>query len=284
MKAEPKQPCARYHQSMDLQPSGRPRAAFFGGSFDPPHWGHLAVAQAAQSALGLDTVLFAPVGSQPLKPQGSTAGFEDRLAMTRLAIAAYSDFALSLADAPKSSGAPNYTFESLLALRAQLPQDGALFCLMGADSFAGFRRWHRAAEIPFVAPLIVASRPGESLDNLQAALPDGLTIDSFSQPDLAVGQGFGPHIHPDESTRAFVPDAEIELRRGILRNLAGEQTPFYLLAGLAIEISASGIRDRIRDRIRVSESARTPSSVPVLESALLPAPVSEYIRAHNLYR
>ena len=89
--------------------------AFFGGSFDPPHLGHLAVARAAQAALGLDTVLFAPVGAQPLKPQGSTAGFEDRLAMTRLAIAGEPGFAVSLADAPKPSGAPNYTLETLLS-------------------------------------------------------------------------------------------------------------------------------------------------------------------------
>ena len=63
------------------------RVAFFGGSFDPPHLGHLAVARAARAALELDTVLFAPVGAQPLKPQGSSAGFEHRLEMTRLAIA-----------------------------------------------------------------------------------------------------------------------------------------------------------------------------------------------------
>ena len=72
---------------MDLKTRTGRRVAFFGGSFDPPHLGHLAVAWAAQAALGLDTVLFAPVGAQPLKPLGSSASYEDRLALTRLAIA-----------------------------------------------------------------------------------------------------------------------------------------------------------------------------------------------------
>src|SRR5271157_2229498 len=163
---------------MGQQSSGGSRIAFFGGTFDPPHLGHLGVARAARAALGLDTVLFAPVGTQPLKPQGTVAGFEDRLAMTRLAIAADPAFALSLADAPNPSGAPNYTLETLVALHAQLPPGNTLFCLMGADSFAGFSRWHRAVEIPFVAPLIVASRPGQPLDNLDSALPAGLSLET----------------------------------------------------------------------------------------------------------
>jgi len=165
------------------QPHSRGRVAFFGGSFDPPHLGHLGVARAAREALGLDTVLFAPVGTQPLKPHGLVAGFEDRLAMTRLAIADEPGFALSLADAPQPSGAPNYTLETLIALRAQLPSESDLFCLMGADSFAGFNRWHRAAEIPFVATLIVASRPGQLLCNLNSALPNGLTMEPVAGPD-----------------------------------------------------------------------------------------------------
>src|SRR5271157_5308326 len=169
---------------MGQQSSGGSRIAFFGGTFDPPHLGHLGVARAARAALGLDTVLFAPVGTQPLKPQGTVAGFEDRLAMTRLAIAADPAFALSLADAPNPSGAPNYTLETLVALHAQLPPGNTLFCLMGTDSFASFRRWHRAAEIPFVATLIVASRPGQPLDNLDSALPEGLSLEK------EVGAGF----------------------------------------------------------------------------------------------
>ena len=224
---------------------GGSRVAFFGGSFDPPHLGHLAIARAAQAALGLDTVLFAPVGAQPLKPRGSTAAFTHRLAMTRLAIADEQDFALSLADAPQPSGAPNYTLETLLALRAELPPESELFCLMGADSFAALRRWHRAAEIPFAAALIVASRPGESLIDLEAALPTGLTLEAA----------------PERGTN--------ELHRYTLRNPAGEQAPFYLLPNLEIEISASEIRRQMH---------------AADQSTLLSPPVLEYIRAHGLYR
>src|SRR5258708_25210276 len=127
------------------------RVAFFGGSFDPPHLGHLAVARAARDALQLDRVLFAPVGAQPLKPQGSTAPFNDRLAMTQLAIAGERGFAVSLVDAPNPDSKPNYTVETLRTLCTGLPSGGSLYCLMGADSFVSLRRWHGAAEIPFVA-------------------------------------------------------------------------------------------------------------------------------------
>jgi len=251
---------------MYQQSSGGSRVAFFGGTFDPPHLGHLGVARAALQALCLDSVLFAPVGAQPLKPQGTVAGFEDRLAMTRLAIAADPAFALSLADAPNPSGAPNYTLETLVAMRSQLPPESALFCLMGADSFASFRRWHRAVEIPFVAPLIVASRPGEPLDSLDSALPAGLSMEPAPQPETT--------------------SSELTLLRYTLRNPAGEQSPFYLLPGLHIEISASQIRDRIRDRIRAQ--ARIPAQSPPAAArmpvrSLLPPPVLDYIRAHNLY-
>jgi nicotinate-nucleotide adenylyltransferase len=242
------------------QPHRSSRVAFFGGSFDPPHLGHLAVARAAQAALGLNTVLFAPVGAQPLKPLGSTANFAHRLAMTRLAIASDASapgFAISLADAPKPSGQPNYTLDTLLALRAELPPGSALFCLMGADSLAGFRRWHRAAEIPFAAPLIVASRPGENLRDLEAWLPAGLAIEPA--PEL------------DE------PNQQIELRSYLLRNPAGVTTPFYLLPGLEIEISASEIRNQLQTRNQTKTQAQPP------ERQLIPSAVSEYIRTHGLY-
>jgi nicotinate-nucleotide adenylyltransferase len=239
---------------MDQLPNEGRRVAFFGGSFDPPHLGHLAVARAARTALRLDTVLFAPVGYQPLKPQGSTASFEDRLAMTQVAIAAEPGFEVSLADAPKPSGTPNFTLQTLQNLRTELGPDGVLFCLMGADSFLGLRHWRWADEIPFAAPLIIASRPGQQLDDLAATLPPGLTLDSDAVSDRV--------------------ESGVEVRSYFLRNLAGQRTPFYVLPGLHVEISASQIREQIHDT-----SAR-----PEGRHALLSHAVFEFIRSRGLYR
>ncbi len=232
------------------------RVAFFGGSFDPPHLGHLAVARAARAALGLDTVLFAPVGVQPLKPRGATAAFEDRLAMTRLAVADEPGFAVSLIDAPQPSGAPNFTLETLEKLRAQQPAGGRLFCLMGADSFFGLRHWHRADEIPFVAPLIVASRPGQPLDQLQTALPAGLALEPGA---FETGAG---QIEPSITLQTFS-----------VANGFGRHAPFYLLPGLDVEISASAIRAQVRG------DGETTSAGKLLGEA-----VAGYVWSHDLYR
>jgi nicotinate-nucleotide adenylyltransferase len=238
------------------------RSAFFGGSFDPPHLGHLAIARAARDAFHLDTVLFAPVGAQPLKPEGSFAGFDDRLAMTRLAIAGEPGFAVSLVDAPKSSGAgdalPNYTIDTLNALRAEFKADCTLYCLMGADSFFGLRQWHRAAEIPYAAALIVASRPGQSLAGLQAALPPRLALEPAPAGDRVESSPSG---------------SGIEVRAFTLVNPAGKRAPFYLLPGLDVEISGTDIRTQIRSS----------SGGQIANRSLLPAAVRDYIVQHGLY-
>jgi nicotinate-nucleotide adenylyltransferase len=232
---------------------GAQRVAFFGGSFDPPHLGHLAVARAARDALQLDAILFAPVGAQPLKPAGSTASFENRLAMTQLAIDDVPGFALSRIDAPNLQGKPNYTLHTLRRLHSELP-NAELFCLMGADSFVSLRRWHGAAQIPFAANLVVASRPGESLEHIEAGIPEGLTVAPADPP-----------------TPSAVP--RIELRTYTLHNAEGKAAPFYVLPGLDVEISATDIRADIR-------------SAPADQSArpLIPDAVARYIREHGLYR
>ena len=242
-----------YHEPMLGPSDGRRRIAFFGGSFDPPHLGHIGVARAAQVALRLDTVLFAPVGIQPLKPFGSTASFEDRVAMTELAIEGLPQFAISLADAPDPGGTPNYTFDTLLRLRQQFPS-ATLFTLMGADSLLGLRNWYRGGEIPFLAPLIVASRPGQSLEDLTAILPEGLTI---------------TEVAPGGEEAGDVPRREFTVR-----DAAGASSPFYLLPELEIEISASDIRSQVSaalDRLCAGHE-------------LLPEAVCDYIAGHGLYR
>lgn len=234
---------------------GGPRIAYFGGSFDPPHWGHIGIARAAQRALELDTVFFAPVGIQPLKPQGSTASFEDRVAMTELAIKGLPQFAISFADAPSSSGEPNYTIDTLHRLAARFPS-ASLFLLIGADSLLTLRRWYRAAEIPFTAPLIVASRPGQPLEDLAAILPEG----------LAVLEDRTPTVQTYPLLRTFT-----------LRDAAGATSPLYLLPGLEIEISASDIRQQAH------EAGMTVDRL-CAHNELLPDAVCDYIAAHGLYR
>jgi len=223
------------------------RVAFYGGSFDPPHLGHLAVACAARDLLGLDRILFAPVGAQPLKQAGSAAGFEDRVAMTRLAIAGEPAFELSLIDAPRPdpSGGwrSNYTIETLERLHSELPAGTELFQLMGADSFRTLHLWRRSAEIPFAATLIVASRPGEPLDDLARTLPEGIEL---SNDEVLDGGA---------------------VRRYVLTDTSGRNAQLFLLPGLHVEISATAIRGKWR-AVR----------------KLLPASVAEYIESHRLYR
>jgi nicotinate-nucleotide adenylyltransferase len=239
----------------DVLALGAPRrVAYFGGSFDPPHLGHLAVARAAREALALDTVLFAPVGFQPLKPQGSLATFGQRLAMTHLAISGMPGFSISLADEPKANGVPNYTWGTLQTVRAELAAGTQLFFLMGADSLAGFRRWFRAAEIPFMASLIVASRPGERIDDLKALFPPGLSVE--------VAPGLAP------------ARASIDMRPYLVRNADGDTAPFYFLPDVEVEISASQIRDQLRD----------PAHPVTGADSLLPIAVSDFIRANGLYQ
>ncbi|HMD18855.1 MAG TPA: nicotinate (nicotinamide) nucleotide adenylyltransferase, partial [Alloacidobacterium sp.] len=132
------------------------RIAFFGGTFDPPHRGHLAIAQAAAERLRLDRVLFAPVGNQPLKHDSSVASFDDRVAMVKLAISGDRRFELSTIDAPRLDHRPNYTIDTIRLLKESLQPKDHLFCLVGADSFLSLPRWYRAAELLFDCDFIVA--------------------------------------------------------------------------------------------------------------------------------
>lgn len=231
------------------RPPGPRRIAFFGGSFDPPHLGHLAIARAARDRLELDQLLFAPVGAQPLKPQGASASFADRVAMTQLAIRGEAAFAVSLADAPNDSGQPNYTLATLQTLRNECPPGARLFLLMGADSFLTLRQWRGAADIPFAAELIVASRPGQPFHDPALYLPAGVTA-------------VRDQAHDREGPAAVHSFA--------LRDLAGRETRLWVLPDLDVEISASSTRAQAQAQDGLAR--------------LVPEDVAVYIREHGLYR
>ena len=136
------------------------RIALFGGSFDPPHLGHVAIARAAAREFQLDRILFAPAGRQPLKPEGPSATYEQRFTMTALACADSSPvFEASELDAPHPDGSPNYTIDTLQALAFESP-GATIFNLAGADSFQHIARWRSPQRLVELAQWIVVSRPG----------------------------------------------------------------------------------------------------------------------------
>jgi nicotinate-nucleotide adenylyltransferase len=141
------------------------RVALFGGSFDPIHRGHVAIATAAADRFELERVLFAPVGLQPLKQEGATEQFEDRVALVRLACAGDGRFEVSEVDAPRGDGEPNYTVDTVERLKLEMP-GAELFVIVGADSFRDLPRWREPNRLTELAEWIVVSRPGFRLGEL----------------------------------------------------------------------------------------------------------------------
>jgi nicotinate-nucleotide adenylyltransferase len=148
------------------------RVALFGGSFDPPHRGHIAIATAAADAFALDRVLFTPAGRQPLKRNGHAASYDQRLEMCALACADADPrrFAVSTLDAPLADGSPNYTVRTLELLADEYPAVQR-FNLVGADTFQHLGKWREPHRLIQLAEWIVVSRPGIPLK-----LPDNLTL------------------------------------------------------------------------------------------------------------
>ncbi|HVL37165.1 MAG TPA: nicotinate-nucleotide adenylyltransferase [Burkholderiales bacterium] len=136
------------------------RLGILGGTFDPVHNAHLAMARAALRALALDRVLFLPTGTTRYRPPAVASG-EHRLAMLRLALddARFGIDARELA--PQASG---YTVDTLRALRAEQP-GGELVLLMGADQYAKLDTWHRPEEVKRLARIAVFARPGVDFDH-----------------------------------------------------------------------------------------------------------------------
>jgi nicotinate-nucleotide adenylyltransferase len=161
------------------------RIALFGGTFDPPHRGHIAIARAAADAFRLDQILFAPTGLQPLKLDAETTSFEDRVALAAAACESDPRFAVSTIDAPRPDRTPNYTVDALAALRADHPAD-TLFNLVGADSFLSLRHWHDPDRLLELAEWIVVTRPGYELAPPQLASLN-LTIHQRARVHLLTG-------------------------------------------------------------------------------------------------
>jgi len=134
-----------------------PSVGLLGGSFDPVHHGHLIVARVAQETLGLDEVRFLPAREQPFKLGQHGASAADRAVMLELAIAGSPGFAIERAELDRAG--PSYTVDTLEVLRAREPA-ARFTLLLGADAAAELSAWHRAADLPKLARIVVFGRPG----------------------------------------------------------------------------------------------------------------------------
>lgn len=132
------------------------KIGLFGGTFDPVHKGHLAVARGVLARYGLDELLFIPAPYPPHKNRQLT-GFQHRVAMLETVLAGEPKIAISLIEAERPS--PSYTLYTLLALREKLG-DHSYYLLIGADSFVEVHLWYRYRELFHLTDLIVAARPG----------------------------------------------------------------------------------------------------------------------------
>ena len=138
----------------------RERVGILGGMFDPVHNGHLQVVQQLKSHLKLDRVLLIPCGV-PVHKRGSHASNDSRCAMLELAAADCDWLAVDRREV--DSEAPSWSFNTLNALRTELPAS-TLYFVMGADAFLSLPSWYRWEELPAVAHLVVSTRPGYSID------------------------------------------------------------------------------------------------------------------------
>lgn len=238
---------ASHRRGMKGRRARMPRIALFGGTFDPIHDGHLAVARAALRRFHLDEILFIPTGRPPHKHRRSLASYPHRLAMTALACAENPKFIASLAEAGADlSGREKfYSVDTVRRFREKFPARRArLYFILGADQFLKINSWHESKTLLGLCDFIVASRPGFSMRALRAVIP--------------------PELLGRERTR------RVSREKLSGRAIPLLHTTIYLLDSVSSKVSATEVRRRL-DR---GQSIH----------GLVPPRVEEYIKKQALYR
>jgi nicotinate-nucleotide adenylyltransferase len=195
------------------------RIAMFGGSFDPPHLGHLIFAEHACDALALDRVLFVPAAHSPFKSSTQPDNLEHRLAMVRFALAGNDRFSLDLTEIER--GGTSYTVDTVQTLHALYP-DAILHVLMGQDAFEEFEQWKNPETIVACATLGVGRRPGFPRIERKHLFADHAVF--FDSPLIDVSSSaIRRLVSQRQSVRYLVPDAVLQYieQHGIYQNATG---------------------------------------------------------------
>jgi nicotinate-nucleotide adenylyltransferase len=196
------------------------RYGILGGTFDPPHLGHLIVAQEVYARLGLDRVYFIPTGLPPHKPGREVSAARDRCAMVQRAIASDKRFAFSSIEVERPG--PSYTADTLRALRAEWGAEVEIALVLGWDMLLYLPQWHDVAGLLASTDAVVAvHRPGfaagdEALSELEGRVPglrERLALVPCPQVDISatmvrtrVASGLPIHYLVPEAVAAYIAE------------------------------------------------------------------------------
>ena len=186
-----------------------------GGTFDPIHQGHLAIAEEVRVRLNLAEVLFVPAGQPALKTNSSISAVEHRVQMVRLAIVDKAHFKLSTVEVERAG--PSYTVDTVAQLKSQLGAGNELFFIQGWDSLAELPQWREPSRLIRMCKLVVVPRPGfpaPDISSLEAVIPglshDVIQLDtpridiSASQIRSRVSQGLPIHHLVPEAVERYI--------------------------------------------------------------------------------
>jgi nicotinate-nucleotide adenylyltransferase len=174
------------------------RLGIFGGSFDPPHVGHLLVVADAVDALRLDHLTFVPAAVQPLKAGQASAGPRDRLEMVRLLVGDDPRFSVDPIEIEREG--LSYTVDTLAALAERHPESERFF-LVGTDVLAAFTKWREPARVLRLATLAVMQRAGDS-----GPVPAGAVRVETRRVDVSSTE-VRERVRVGRTIRGFVPEA-----------------------------------------------------------------------------
>ena len=184
------------------------RVGILGGTFNPPHIGHLVCAQEALAQLGLDRVVLMPAGTPPHKAIADDPGADARLDLCRLAVDGAPD--LGVCDVELGREGPSYTADTLRLLHDREPGDELTF-IVGGDMAESLPTWHEPREVLRLAVLAVAERDDVRAEDLAATLAplhDGTRIRFFDMPRLDVSSSdVRARVAEGRPIRHLVPDA-----------------------------------------------------------------------------
>lgn len=191
---------------------GPRRIGVLGGTFDPPHYGHLAIAEEARCALALERVLVVPAGRPPHKPGKPITPAAHRVAMLELAIAGNPALILSRADLDRPG--PSYTAGLLERLRGEWGDETELYFVVGMDSLRDFLTWKHPARILALARMAAVGRPGcqADLSAVETAIPGALArITVLEGPGLEIASSdLQRRVRAGLPIRYQTPDAVVK--------------------------------------------------------------------------